>query len=62
MYHILYKNKANVPVCDLIQNEDAMNDYVHKLVNMGINPDDITVIHNDNHEMSFTVQNKHERK
>ena len=53
MYHILYKNKANVPACDLIQGKDAMNDYVHKLVNMGIKPDDITVIHNDNHEMSF---------
>lgn len=53
MYYILYTNKANIPIWELIQDEDAMHVYVDKLVNTGIAPDDITVIHNDNGELSF---------
>lgn len=53
MYYILYTNKANIPVWELLSGEDAMNCCVNELVSKGIDPDDITVIHNDDGKLSF---------
>lgn len=53
MYYILYTNRANIPIWELISGEDAMNIRVDEIVRTGVDSDNIVVIHDDDGKLSY---------
>lgn len=48
MYYILFTNRANINIWELVSGEDAMQQRVDEIVRtQGLDPDDVVVINAD---------------